>query len=751
MGIAFRTGNGLRVKIGKNEIREIQEEVRIIAGDAFLGVYNKTGRALADEIRFCKWDGQSPTGRKLRENLNQEPFPFEGCSDARVPLVDMLIQERVDLVCNATQVGLSGPGVMGITGLDSEQAGLLDDLLTWEFRNGIGSAWRTDLERLANYVFGDTPGIGVMKVYWVQKMVTAAQRLTVAQVAEMLDEVESPAPAMNGSASAGVPATARLAAGNGGSGMFFARAVEEKRTEEVAAILGAMLDEVVTEKAELVRMAMELEKDGETAFPMAFMGENHAAVRALRPYEDVFWRGSARTIQEARIVLEREWLSIGECLERAEVEGWDEEFTQKLLGKKGGQGDEAGAGMYGVTMFPSHEKDPGTVLDTTWQVKQEAYADQVEIVTCYFRGTNARGIEGVYYTTLNAGIEFAAHDGEPIGYDHGKYPFVDVQAEYLRDNACDSRGESDKTGSHQQQLKLQVDMRLDRTQLNTVPPMTGPMWLAGQKFTVEPGGYIEQPRMGMLQWMPMTGSGAAESDGALQNLWLFVNHYAKRQVGDVPQDLVLTAKQAVVGKWLEKMAEVVRMVGQLAMQFHTDEEIMEICDVEENPFPRDVVSNRNLFHVQLFVDVGDLDREMLLKKAEMFFKYVLPLDTEGEIDRGRLRDVLMARIDPALSRVARRKASESIGAEQAMEKDAFAKIAAGVEGEYLEGDHNYMARLRQLDQLMEENREDIGRNWTPRKQDLLRKRRENLAFGLQQQENAVTGRRGVQEGSAVQG
>ena len=86
-----------------------------------------------------------------------------------------------------------------------------------------------------------------------------------------------------------------------------------------------------------------------------------------------------------------------------------------------------------------------------------------------------------------------------------------------------------------------------------------------------------------------------------------------------------------------------------------------------------------------------------------------------------------------------------------MEKDAFAKIAAGVEAEYLEGDHNYMARLRQLDQLMEENREDIGRNWSPRKQDLLRKRRENLAFGLQQQENAVTGRRGVQEGSAVQG
>ena len=80
----------------------------------------------------------------------------------------------------------------------------------------------------------------------------------------------------------------------------------------------------------------------------------------------------------------------------------------------------------------------------------------------------------------------------------------------------------------------------------------------------------------------------------------------------------------------------------------------------------------------------------------------------------------------------------------------FAKIAAGVEAPYLEGDHNYMARVRQLEQLIEENREDIGKNWSPRKQELLMKRRENLAFGLQQQENAVTGRRGVEEG-AVQG
>jgi hypothetical protein len=638
----------------------------------------------------------------------------------------MTIRESVDLLCNATQIGMTGPGVMGITGLDSEQAGLLDDLLTWEFRNGIGSAWRVELERLANYVLGDNPGLGVLKVFWVQKQVTAPQRMTVQQVAALLAKV--PGREQDGA-------------------QWFVRAVEEKRTEDIAGVLGALLDGVVESQKELTLMAWELEKDGETAFPVEFVGENHAMVRALRPYEDVFWRGSCRDIQAARMVLEREWLSVGEALERAARDEWSAQFTGKLLGTKGGF---EGAGMFGTTMFPSNEKEPGQVLDSSWQVKTAAYEDQVEVVTCYFRGTNERGIEGVYYTTLNAGIEFAAHDGEPIGYDHGKYPFVDLQAEYLRDNTCDSRGYSELLGSHQQQLKLQVDMRADRTQLNTVPPMTGPMRLAGQKFTVEPGGYIEQPRLGMVQWQPLSGNGAAESDGHFDRIWQFVNHYTKRSVADVPQDLVLTARQAMVGKWLERLAEAVRMVGQLAIQFHTDEEIMEICDVEANPFRRDVVSIRSMFHVHLFVDVGDMDRELLLKKAEMFFKYVLPLDTDQEIDRGRLRDVLMARIDPALARVARRKAADSIGSEQEAEKDVFAKIAAGVEAPYLEGDHNYMARVRQLDRLIEENREDIGKNWSPRKQELLMKRRENLAFGLKQQENAVTGRRGVEEG-AVQG
>ena len=39
----------------------------------------------SDDIRFCRWSGQSDDGKKHSENLpnNRQAFPFEGASDVR--------------------------------------------------------------------------------------------------------------------------------------------------------------------------------------------------------------------------------------------------------------------------------------------------------------------------------------------------------------------------------------------------------------------------------------------------------------------------------------------------------------------------------------------------------------------------------------------------------------------------------------------------------------------------------------------
>jgi len=49
----------------------------------------------SDDIRFCRWSGQSDDGKKHSENLpnNRQAFPFEGASDVRNRLVDSTINE----------------------------------------------------------------------------------------------------------------------------------------------------------------------------------------------------------------------------------------------------------------------------------------------------------------------------------------------------------------------------------------------------------------------------------------------------------------------------------------------------------------------------------------------------------------------------------------------------------------------------------------------------------------------------------
>ena len=55
----------------------------------------------ADKARYTRWDGQAADGRKHRETLGEEALPWEGAMDARIPLVDEVIQDLTAAVCAA--------------------------------------------------------------------------------------------------------------------------------------------------------------------------------------------------------------------------------------------------------------------------------------------------------------------------------------------------------------------------------------------------------------------------------------------------------------------------------------------------------------------------------------------------------------------------------------------------------------------------------------------------------------------------
>jgi hypothetical protein len=61
-----------------------------------------------DSVRLARWRGQSESGRKEQRYYDKEKvFPWDGCSDVRVRLVDQLVGEYKDLLVTAFRRGTS--------------------------------------------------------------------------------------------------------------------------------------------------------------------------------------------------------------------------------------------------------------------------------------------------------------------------------------------------------------------------------------------------------------------------------------------------------------------------------------------------------------------------------------------------------------------------------------------------------------------------------------------------------------------
>ena len=85
----------------------------------------------ADDIRFCRWAGQSDDGKKHSENLpnNRQAFPFEGASDVRNRLADSTINELACLL--TTSFERSQLGIMATEFNDMGVASAATTLMNW--------------------------------------------------------------------------------------------------------------------------------------------------------------------------------------------------------------------------------------------------------------------------------------------------------------------------------------------------------------------------------------------------------------------------------------------------------------------------------------------------------------------------------------------------------------------------------------------------------------------------------------------
>jgi hypothetical protein len=241
------------------------------------------------------------------------------------------------------------------------------------------------------------------------------------------------------------------------------------------------------------------------------------------------------------------------------------------------------------------------------------------------------------------------------------------------------------------------------------------------------------------------GQGVRDNETHQALLWRITNEYSGRSAEGVPADAVQLRRQFLVLGWLAQWARVQKRMAQLICQYRTDEEIVRILGGTENPLPKTLAEIHGLYDTTLWIDPRDLtDTEHLTKVTETVLNGVVQLDKDGQIDTGPIAVAILSRLDPRLAALTAQPPQQALARQEEEERQTITAIAAGLEPRLLEGVNvNYLAKIGVLRSWEAQNQADIAQ-WSEEKKAQLEKHKKNLLFGLQQQENAQTGRTGVE-------
>lgn len=729
--IAQVPGDGGPSTVRDEELQWFHEEIDLIVKSAAYGVTER--RMASEDTRYCRWEGQSPDGRKHSDAHNGEPvFPYEGASDGRIRLADMIINERVLILLASVMRSMGAPKCRGLK-LDDEAFGSrMATLLKWIVNNEWGSDFVREILKLANYQEGDSPAGGVLGVVWQQEFALRMERIQAQDLAAIL--------------------TQRFGMSPEGLSRLQAQLMNPDQDEDSANLLLFLFAEAgigqppagyeAEEDAPTMpgiqpkrarRIVRDLRKQGWASFPLPYLKRNRPMITAYRLFEDIFFPANTVNFERCRCFFLREWMSKTEVQETRWSRGYSEEFIGKVLEHEGQTG------------FPLIFNRPeGVTGDYSGQLIRQSYNPEIyrglyEVITCFFKAVNDDGIPGVYMLPFSKCVADApAKKRELCDYAHGEYPFVFFGRESLTQRLWDSRGVSELVMTDQHAMKLLHDAENDNVSLTTVPPIKVPRRRTNLRLVIGPLKQIKEERPGEISWMqpPITPPGRDQHAAQILNR---VDQYWGRIAADVPPLLTQLHQEGLVRVFLANLTDALVMVLQLCQQYMSDEQLAEITGDNNLALARSVEEIQGKFHLQIGFDPRDLDINYVKTLAEVIAQLILPMDTLSTVQRDKLVQRLFTALEPSLAQETLRPVQSAQQDEVVDEQNNFAKIAAGVEPPMMAAGQNFGLRLQVLQNIGKMNPDAI-RRLAPVSRQILQARMEQLANQVQQLQNAQIGR-----------
>lgn len=705
--IATVASDGGRATLSKEEVKAFKDE---------LSAMTKSGRYLvharrwaAERTRQCIWEGQSPDGRKHRENEDGKPaFPFEGASDVRLRLADQLVNERVLVLVAAALRNL--PTVRALDAANAPLGTKLTTLLKWVLKNQLGAQYLREVILTAQYQEGDSPAGAVMGVWWEQEYALEMAKVTREELAQILT-----APAPDGY---GLPPE------------FLTELDAKMQDPANDAELGQMLTQLIpTLRPQRAKSVVaQLRESGTAEFPRPYRKLEQPCLVAYRLFEDIFFPPNTTDLRrKLRWAVVREWVSEVELRERIVSGGYTEAFVEEVLKHEA------------KTMFPEYERKEltGEWLPVNTPESQELHKGEYELLTVLYRAVNDEHIPGLYAFTMHHQVEEAATDRELLGYAHGDYPLTGFFRETLSRRLLDSRGVPELAATEQTALKLLADSFNDNVSLATLPNIKVPRRRSKLSLVIKPLGIIKEDRPGDVAWMtpPQYPMG---NDKQQEEIRRRVDLYWGRISENVPPLLTQLHQNGMVTQFLANLGEALKQMLQLCQQYMPDDVLAQITGDDGQPIAHSRAEIEGAFTVELSFDAANMDMAYFKDIAELVVK-VLGIDILNVSQRDQIVQWLFSTISPTMGAKWVRPVEAAQQSEITDEENNFTKISAGIEPPMVPEGLNFPLRLQVLQGIPQKNPEAFQK-LTPMSREIYLARLKYLENQVQQLKNAQIGR-----------
>lgn len=660
----------------EDEIKELRDELEQIISDG-TEVWKRQESARA--LRFNVWEGQSEDGRKHESDLGEVALPFEGSSDARVPLLDGLIQDVKD-VCQLLFFRAQVQA-LPVEPDDAPRAQGISTFLRWLRDREMRAELEDEVELAAEHMFADDPGIAIVEVCWQRDTNLERRTLTLDDLAGLYATGENDPGAV-------APDDARLEPEMLAD--FADLATNPLREPEFVSWLGQAYPLVA--QAALRKAVRELKRTGSTDLPVPVVRENKPSVQALRYMEEVFFPLGTANIQRARSVHRREWVNEDELRERAFTLGWDAEAVEEIIDNGRGQSLVAGSLGQKTPRTGRQFSGPGMA------VNEEDYL--FEIWWSYTRRADDLGVMGVYCTVWNCSAPQRPLKTELRSNRHGKYPFVVRPRERTSRQLTESRGMTRPLATHQTEIKVQRDARSNFTQLTASPPYKQRMDRGAFDLIVAPNASIPVQKDDDVTWFAPPGQLPQASIEMEKTTKHEADEYAGRMTSDQDPNRIAAKQQRTGDRFFQLWREVFLMVLSDCGDYYSEEELARVTGQTGEPAGLTPEDLRSRWDMILEIDARDLNLEYAMKKLEALTR-IMAVDSGGSLDRTPIAEWGAFTIDPVLARRSVRPAGEVTQKEIEATKNAVSQMALGIEPDMPVQGINAQLRMQVLMQTVQ--------------------------------------------------